>query len=151
MPKIVVSDTSCFIALTNIGELSLLQKLYTHLFTTEDVADEFGESLPDWVEVLSPTDKQKQQLLEFQIDRGEASAIALALEISADAIILDDYKARIAAEKLGLEVTGTLGIIIKSKNQGIIDSIKPILEKLQKTNFRLSNQLIAEAIRLAGE
>lgn len=151
MPKIVVSDTSCFIALTNIGELSLLQKLYTQLLTTHDVADEFGEELPDWIEVVSPVDKQKQQLLEFQVDKGEASAIALALEISADVIILDDYKARIAAEKLGLEVTGTLGIIIKAKNQEIIDSIKPVIEKLQQTNFRLSNKLIEEALRLAGE
>lgn len=151
MPKIVVSDTSCFIALTNTGELSLLEKLYSQILTTSEVKEEFGEELPSWVEILDPKDKQKQQLLEFQVDRGEASAITLALEISADTIILDDYKARVAAQKLGLEVTGTLGLMIKAKQEGVIDSIKPLLEKLQNTNFRLSDQLIEEALRLAGE
>lgn len=89
----------------------------------------------------------KQQLLEFQIDRGEASAIALELEIGADLIILDDYKARLAAEKLGLQITGTLGAIIKAKKSGFISSIRPCLEKLQKIDFRLSTVLVEEALR----
>lgn len=120
MPKVVVSDTSCFITLANIGELELLQKLYQTVCTTQVVAEEFGEELPSWVEIISPADRQKQQMLEFQIDKGEASAIALALEISAELIILDDYKARLTAEKLGLDITGTLGIIIRAKKNGII-------------------------------
>jgi len=151
MPKVVVSDTSCFITLTNIGELQLLQKLYQKVYTTQDVADEFGDKLPDWIQILEPKDKQKQQMLEFQIDKGEASAITLALEISAELIILDDYKARLTATKLGIEITGTLGVIIKSKINGIISSIQPILNKLHKTNFRISESLIEEAFKEAGE
>jgi predicted nucleic acid-binding protein len=151
MHKVVVSDASCFIALTNIDELQLLEKLYQQVYTTPDVAAEFGDELPKWVEVVAPVDRQKQQLLEFQIDRGEASAIALALEISAELIILDDYKARLAAEKLHLEITGTIGIIIKAKENGVIESIKPALKKLQTTNFRISENLIQEALRVAGE
>lgn len=78
--------------------------------------------------ILPVKDRQKQQLLEFQIDKGEASAIALALEIGADLVILDDYKARIVAEKMGLQITGTLGAIIKAKKNGIIESIRPALK-----------------------
>ena len=90
MPRTVVSDTSCFIALANINELTLLKELYNNLLTTPEIASEFGEKLPEWIIIKSPQDQQKLQMLEFQVDKGEASAIALALEIAADLIILDD-------------------------------------------------------------
>jgi len=151
MPKIVISDTSCIIALTNIDELRLLKELYQNLITTQQVAEEFGEVLPNWIEIRNPEDQQKQKMLEFQIDKGEASAITLALEVSADLIILDDYKARQVAEKLDLKITGTLGVIIRAKNKGVISSIKPALNKLQHNNFRISEDLIKEALKESGE
>lgn len=94
MPKTIISDTSCLIILTNIGELELLQKLYGKITTTIDIATEYGEPFPEWIEIENVTDKSKQQLLELQIDKGESSAIALALEIPGSTVILDDYKAR---------------------------------------------------------
>lgn len=98
-----------------------------------------------------PKDKIKQTLLELQVDKGEASAIALALETEYATIILDDQKARKVAEKLDLEVTGTLGVIIKAKNNNLIPSIKPLLAKLSVTNFRLSKALENEALKQANE
>ncbi len=80
MLKIIISDTSCFIILTNIGELDLLQKIYGQITTTIEIATEFGETLPEWVEIITVKDKSKQLLLEMQIDKGESSAIALAME-----------------------------------------------------------------------
>ena len=151
MPEVVVCDTSCFIALANINELGILKQLYQKLYMTPEVANECGDKLPDWMEIKSPNDRDKQHLLELHIDRGEASSITRALELSASLIILDDYKARLTAEKLGLTITGTLGAIIKAKNSGIIRSIKPALGKLQETNFRLSEELIKEACKEAGE
>jgi predicted nucleic acid-binding protein len=151
MPKVVLSDTSCLIALDNIGELDLLRKSYQSIIITQEVADEFGEPLPDWITVQRIVDSQKQQLLEFQIDIGEASSIALALELSADLIIIDDNKARQIARKLGLTITGTLGVIIKAKDSGKVPSIKPILDKLQRTNFRLSDALVNAALEQSGE
>ena len=136
MPKIIIADTSCFIVLTNIGELELLHKVYAEVVTTMDIAIEYGEHLPDWVTIVSVADKYKQQLLEMQIDKGESSAIALALETADSTVILDDYKARKIAEHLGINYTGTLGVIIKAKLEGVIASIKPILEKIKQTNFR---------------
>ena len=141
MHKIIISDTSCFIILTNIGELSLLQKLYSKITTTIEIATEFGEPLPEWVEILSVKSKDTQRLLEMQIDKGESSAIALALEISDSLLILDDIKARKVATQLGLSITGTLGIIIKAKLEGIIPSVIPILNKIKQTDFRLSNEV----------
>lgn len=151
MPKTIISDTSCFIILTNIGELDLLRKVYGQIVTTPEIAAEFGETLPDWVEIATVTDKYKQQLLEMQIDRGESSAIALALETPNSTLILDDYKARKIAERLGLVYTGTIGVIIKAKLNGIIPSVKPLLEKIKQTDFRLSAEIELLALKEAGE
>ncbi len=151
MPKTIISDTSCFIILTNIGELNLLQTIYGQITTTTEIATEFGETLPEWVEIVSVADKSKQQLLELQIDKGESSAIALALETPNSTLILDDYKARKIAEKLRLNFTGTIGVIIKAKLEGIIPSIKPILEKIKHTDFRLSPEIELLALKEAKE
>lgn len=94
MHKIIISDMSYFIILSNIGELNLLHKLYGKVITTLDIAIEYGEKLPEWVEVVNSYDKSKQQLIELQIDKGESSAIALAMETPNSVMILDDFKAR---------------------------------------------------------
>ena len=151
MHKTIISDTSCFIILTNIGELELLHKVYGQIITTLDIATEYGEILPEWVEIVAVKDKYRQQLLEMQIDRGESSAIALALETPNSTIILDDYKARKIADQLGLIFTGTIGVIIKAKLNGIIPSIKPFLEKIKQTDFRLSIDIESQALREANE
>jgi predicted nucleic acid-binding protein len=151
MLKTIVSDTSCFIILANIGELDLLQKTFGEIITTKEVLQEFGEDLPNWVLVKSATDKYRQRILETQVDRGEASAIALALEFSKSMLILDDYKARKVAENLCLEITGTIGVIIIAKKRGIINSIKPYLEKIRATNFRISEEIERQAFKEAEE
>jgi predicted nucleic acid-binding protein len=151
MPKTIISDTSCFIILSNIGELELLHKVYGQITTTPDIVAEFGETMPDWVEIAAATDSYRQQLLEMQIDKGEASAIALALEIPGSTIILDDYKARKIAKQLNLAYTGTIGVIIKAKLLGVIPAIKPFLQKIKQTGFRLSADIELQALMEAGE
>jgi predicted nucleic acid-binding protein len=151
MPKTIISDTSCLIILTNIGELDLLRKTYGSIVTTIEIAIEFGEPLPDWVIIENVFDKQKQQLLEMQIDKGESSAIALALETPESTVILDDYRARKIAEQLGVNYTGTIGVIIRAKINGVIPSIKPILLKIKETDFRLSAEIERQALLAAGE
>lgn len=151
MPKTIISDTSCFIVLANIGEIDLLQKTYGEIITTPEVVTEYGQPLPDWVNIQTASDKHLQKVLELQVDKGEASAIALAIETADCTIILDDYKARILAERLGLEITGTIGVIIKAKLRGIITSIKPLLEKISGTDFYLSKEIKQQALIEAGE
>ncbi len=151
MHKTIKADTSCFILLTNIGELDLLQQLYGKVHTTIEVANEFAKPFPDWVVVEYIANDHQMQLLELQIDKGEASAIILALNYENHIIILDDYKARKIAKQLYLHVTGTLGVIIKAKLNGIIPSIKPILEKIKSTNFRISDEVASAALNEAKE
>lgn len=151
MHRTIIADTSCFIVLTNIGELPLLQKVYGQIVTTPDVAAEFGEPLPEWVTVETVQDRYRQKILEMQIDKGEASALALALETPDSTVIIDDYRARKAAEKLGINYTGTIGVIIKAKLTGIVSSIKPLLAKIKQTDFRLTDEIERQALREAGE
>lgn len=151
MPRVVISDTSCLIVLSKIDELIILKKLYNELIVTPEIAREFGENLPNWISQKAVNDIQKQDILEIEVDKGEASAIALSLEIGADLLIVDDFKARQVSKKLGLKITGTLGILVKAKLDGHYKSIKPVLSKLQTTNFRLSSDLINQVLLLADE
>jgi predicted nucleic acid-binding protein len=151
MHRTIVSDSSCFIILTNIDSLYLLEKVYGNVITTFEVAEEYGLTLPNWVEIKSVSDKNLQTVLQLQVDKGEASAIALAIEIADCTIILDDYKARKLAERLKLQIIGTVGVIVKAKLLGIVTSVKPFLEKMQQSGFYLSAEIIELALKEAGE
>ena len=87
----------------------------------------------------------------MEIDKGEASAIALALENEKSLLILDDSKARKLALRLKLDYTGTLGILLKGKELGIVSSIKPLLLQIQQTNFRFSEKLLMAILAEANE
>jgi len=149
--QLIISDASCFIALSNIGELDILQLVYGKIVTTPEIANEFGEDLPDWVEIISVSNRERQQIFEEKVDKGEASAIALALESENPLLILDDSKARKFAKKLGLNHIGTIGIILAAKRKGIIPAVKPLLEKIKQTNFRLTPELEIQMLAQANE
>jgi predicted nucleic acid-binding protein len=139
------------IILDNAEVLNLLKNLYGQVIITPQILKEFNEPIPDWIVVRSVSDQNKISLLEMQVDLGEASAMALALEVKDCIVIIDDLKARRIAEKLNLRITGTMGIIISAKRKGLLPSVKPIIEKIKSSNFRISPELEAEVLRLAGE
>ena len=78
--NVVIADTTCFILLSNIGRLHLLQQLFTSITTTNIIAKEFGKPLPDWVAVAEIKDTHYLEILKLEVDEGEASAIALSFE-----------------------------------------------------------------------
>ncbi len=151
MQRAIISDTSCLILLEKIGELELLQKLFGTIITTGEVANEYGNLLPEWVLLKEPLNKNYQAIIEASVDKGEASAIALALEFEDCLLIIDDLKGRKFATEIGLKITGTLGIIIEAKLAGHITSIKPILAKIKSTNFRLSDTIEKMLLSKSGE
>ena len=151
MPDIVISDTSSLILFDKINELSLLQKVYKKLFITPEIAEEFGKDLPDWIEIQTISDKKYQYFLETQLDQGEASAIALANEYDDVLLVIDDLKARKLAERLRFRITGTLGVIHKAKQMSIIDKIKPLIDKLLETDFRVTDNIVKEILKLNDE
>ena len=151
MHKAIISDTSCLILLDKIGELEILNKLFGTIITTTEVAGEFGQPLPSWVEIKQPSDKNYQSIIEASLDKGEASAIALAIELNDCLLIIDDLKGRKFANQIGLTIIGTIGVIVDAKLAGIITSIKPILNKIKSTNFRITEQLEAIILKRSGE
>jgi predicted nucleic acid-binding protein len=151
MPEIVISDTSCLIVLSKIGELDLLRKRYSRVLIPLEVEQEFGDSLPEWILVIEPSHKSQEQVSPLNIDPGEKAAIALSLDHPGSLLIVDDEKARQAAERFHLTITGTLGILVKAKKAGLLQSIKPLIDQIMETDFRVSYSIIHQALVEAGE
>jgi len=151
MPELIIADASCLIILTKIGRLDLLRQLYGTATTTPIVAAEYGLPLPEWMRQEVAADTARQQQLALLVDAGEASAIALALERPGCTLILDDYKARKTAEKLSVQLTGTFGVLLRAKRQGLVPAVRPLLEQIRQTNFRFSAALEMAVLKQAGE
>ena len=139
--EITVADASCLIVLQNIGELSLLQKLFGEIFITEVVKTEFGLDLPDWIKVKEIQNTTQQKALELILDKGESSSIALCLENTDSLLIIDEKKGCRIAQELGVKIIGTLGLILSAKKNGLLDSVEEFLEKLENAGFHISQNL----------
>ena len=156
----VVSNSTCIIALLRVGKLTILKDLFGRILIPEEVYREiyvggkegFVEfKKADFFEVKKIENKRLFNLLRGLIDDGEAASIILALEENTGLIILDDKDARKIAEKLGLKVTGTAGILLLAKKKGIVKEIKPILEEIRVNGFYLSDNVIKIVLKEAGE
>lgn len=89
--------------------------------------------------------------LELEVDKGEASAIALALEVGNCTIILDDDQGRRLAQRLKLDVTETLGVLLRCKEAGLIQTVLPFINELRGIGFRMSETLVQLVLRQADE
>ena len=88
---------------------------------------------------------------QLKLDLGESEAIVLANSIDADLIIIDERKARRIAKDIGLNVTGTLGILVEAKQRGLVKELKPLLDKLIKNEIRISKKLYQDILELVNE
>lgn len=152
-----ISNTSPLILLDKVGHLSLLEQLFHTVIIPPAVDKEWlrpgGYSVPSWliVEPLDPEARKIADELRTRIDPGEAEAIALASVKKAGWIILDDMKGRQHAKSIGLQVTGTLGILTVAKKKGMITALKPVLDMLRAHRFYIADDVLAAALALVGE
>ncbi|MBC8488691.1 MAG: DUF3368 domain-containing protein [Bacteroidetes bacterium] len=146
-----ISDTSCIILFDKIGELDLLQRTYGVITTTPEVIEEYGKPVPDWIEIKTVINKNKQKEFEKIVDWGEASAIALALELKKSILIIDDKRGRKLANKLNIKMTGTLGTLLKAKQRGVIQSVRQLLEKLKQIDYWISEDIANGILKKAKE
>lgn len=149
--KIIISDTSCLIALERINQLNILPQLFSSILITNEVEIEFGKSLPDWIIIQKVQNGQKKAELQQIVDDGEASAIALALETKDCILIIDEKKGRKLARTLHIKIAGTLQILLLAKSKGIITSLAQLLSQLEEKNFRFSTGLKEEILKKANE
>lgn len=149
MSGAVVSDSTCLIGLERVGELDILPALFYSVMIPPEVEREFDRSF-EWLKVEILTSNLLTTALQMVVDMGEAEAIALASEKNC-LLISDDKQARSAAKQLGVAVIGTVGILIRAKQNGIISEIKPILKNLEINDFFISRALREEALKIAEE
>lgn len=149
MKEIIVSDSTCLIGLERVGKLNILPALFDSVMIPPEVEIEFGGKF-EWLKVEYLKNNLLSAALQMVVDAGEAEAIALASEKNC-LLISDDKQARAVAKRLGVKVIGTVGILIRAKQNGIISEIKPILDNLESNDFFISRALRQEALKIAGE
>ena len=158
---IVVSDTSPILSLALIGRLDLLRDLYGTITIPEAVRSELGAanqhdarefSQAAWISTHPIHPGVVLKLLLRQVDRGEAEAIELALELKADVLLVDERRARQLAIYLELNVVGLLDVLQVAKQRQLVTSVKPVLDDLiSHARFRLSHRLYQRTLLSAGE
>src|SRR4030043_1125509 len=132
MPEGIVANTSSLIALERIDLLLLLCKIYSEVIIPEAVKKEFGNlSLPCLSVRKVQSNFLKLLVIDLNLGKGEAEAIALATQAGIK-VIIDDSRARRVAEDMGLMVTGTIGILIKAERLGLIESAYDKVKELKE-------------------
>ncbi|RYE40286.1 MAG: DUF3368 domain-containing protein [Sphingobacteriales bacterium] len=149
--NVIITDTSCFITLDKIDAFDVLYQTFKNIVTTPEIQLEYGSKLPSWIEIRPVMDKALQAVFKETVDVGEASAIALAMETSNAILIVDDLKGRKLASKMALSFMGTLGLLVKAKEYGVIPAVKPYVQKIQATDFRVSASLVDFILEKTGE
>ena len=150
MSLLAVTNSTCLIGLERIGRLDLLPQVFSTVFAPPTVATEV-RTPASWLRIQAVQNSAVVATLKTQMDSGEAEAIALAMELGDVLLILDDKKARRVAGQIGLKVIGTVGMLLRAKRAGVIAEVKPLLTELLQANFRISDGIIQEALRLSGE
>jgi len=160
-PQSIVVNTSPWISLSICGQIYLLEKLYTDVFTPEQVKDEILAGGQDgigveelntspWLKIEKVVDRGKIELL-YELDKGEAEVIILAKERKINKVLIDEKIARQQARILGLEVIGTLGLLLKAKKKGLLSSIKPLINKILDNGIWINDEIVKGVLQEAGE
>lgn len=160
---IVVSNASAIINLAAVGQLDLLRQLYDKIAIPQAVYHEIavvGVGQPgatevqtlEWIETRQVVKRTLVASLQIELDKGEAEAIALAVELKAELLLLDERLGRAVASRLGLKFIGLLGVLIEARGKRLIPAVKPVLDNLiTQAGFWVNDQLYAQVLQLVGE
>lgn len=160
---IVVSNSTPLIGLAKIGKLQLLKELFGAIYIPQSVydevvtnakgrpgAEEVGQA--SWILTRSVSDSKKVDYLRVDLDAGEAEALILAEELRADWILLDESKARLTADLIGLSyIIGTVGLLLLARRMGEISELKGFLDQLRSKRFFISSEVYQRVLKWAGE
>jgi len=153
----IVSNSSPLIALAKIEKLDILEYdivIPKAVFNeTTEPEKEYMKELYEWGKdkVVDVRNRKAVEYLELILGNGEAETIVLSEELNADAVLIDDLKARKIARLRGLKVIGTIGVLLDAKERGRVHEVKPLLEVLMKNKIRISEELHDHALELANE
>lgn len=160
MHRIIVNSTPLII-LCNVGRVDILQKLYGQIVIPEAVYEEVTAKkdsacqqlvLADWIHVERIKEQTAKKMYQAKLHDGEVEVMILAQEDkNTELVIIDDNAAKKTAKYLGLNVTGTLGVLLKAKRMGIIKEVSPIISEMRKKGFYVSGYLERIILEQAGE
>jgi predicted nucleic acid-binding protein len=158
--KPVIANNTPLVALWVLGLLSLLRDLYGEILVPETVYQEFIATDPalrqsaldgsPWIRVVSLSNPQHARVY-VGLDQGEAEVLALAEEYRARLVIIDERKGRRYADRLGISLTGTLGVLLLAKERGLIAALAPLLDGLRDAGLFIDDSLVEKVLALAGE
>ena len=162
---LVVSNTSPIMNLASIGELDLLRQQFGEVVVPAAVIDELkldsdytGTSeiraamTTGWLRQVNLDDDKLARALRRELDDGEAEAIALALQLKIETILMDERDGRSIAKSMGLNPIGVIGILIRAKQNGSIKSVKDMLNKLKnEAGFYITDILYHNILSEIGE
>jgi predicted nucleic acid-binding protein len=160
---IVVSNTTPLIGLAQIQRFDLLQHLFGQIHIPQAVYDEAAVagreeggarrevSSAAWIRTVNVKDRLAVEVLLDEMDLGEAEAIVLAGELGAKWVLMDEKKGRRKLSQMGIDKIGTLGILLKAKQVGLLTAIRPEIEFLQQHSFSISQEVITAVLRQANE
>ena len=150
MRKIIVNSTP-LIALAKANKLEILKEMYEHIIIPEavyrevtekdDVAAQRIEAAREWIEVRKVDSNLDRRMYKAKLHDGEVEVMLLAQEIGADAVVIDDGAARKTAEYLELPLTGTLGVMIKAKQRGLLEAVMPVVQQMEQNGIFFSREL----------
>ena len=156
----VILDTTPILTLLKVSKFSLLKEIYRKIIIPEGVYQEIeiGKNKEyyinlaelEWVKIEKIKNKQAIKYL-VDLDKGEAEVIILAEEINSDIVVIDEKIGREYAKQNNLNLTGTLGILIKAKNKGLIKAIKLLIDEMQNKGVWLNDKLIKSVLKITGE
>ncbi|NJN97415.1 MAG: DUF3368 domain-containing protein [Anaerolineales bacterium] len=132
------------------GEVLIPQAVYEEFLATERSARQTALDEAPWIKITALTNP-RQALVYVGLDQGEAEVLALATEWSARLVIIDEHKGRRYAKRLGLPLTGTIGILLTAKRNGLISALAPLINQLLKGGLFLAPELVEKALELAEE
>lgn len=149
--ELAVLDASPLITFQQIDRLELLRGVFDQAIVPPEVAREAAPSLgtlPNWIEIRRAA---AVPTFSRMLGPGERAAIALALQVSADFIVLDDLSARVAATERNLTVIGSLGLLVRAKERGLIGEVRPLMQAMISNGLYASDELRRLILSIAGE
>ncbi len=156
-----VVNSSPLIVLGKAGLLELLAELAGSLIVPMAVFHEVTvrkaeASLMAFLEhssrvQIKPNVEHRPEILAWDLGSGESQAISMAALMGAERVVLDDLEARRCANSLNISVIGSLGIVVKAKQKGLISEAKAIIERLRRVGLYLDDGLVAKALEMVGE
>lgn len=159
----IVCNSTPLIGLATIGRFDLLRRIFGRIAIapavwTETVTQGRTEGgarreveAAEWIDRIEVNDRLAVRVLLDELDQGEAETIVLALELGADWVVMDERKGRRKLEQLGIPKVGTLGILLKARQAGLIPMLRPEISRLRASGFSISDSVVSSILAAAGE